>query len=76
MSDKRTKELIGELHALLRGDTDYQKTEGDVEFFDTGKDDTLIVDICGRRYLVMVKELEVSDQAAPTAAMRVRKFDS
>ena len=76
MTDKRIKELIGELHALLRGDTDYQETEGDVEFFDTGKDDALIVDIRGRRYLVRVKEIEDSDQAALEAAMPVRTFDS
>ncbi len=76
MTDKRIKELIGELHALLRGETGYQNLEGDVEFFDTGKDDALIVDIRGRRYLVRVKELEASDQAVPQAAMPVRTFDS
>ena len=76
MIDKRIKELIGELHALLRGDSNFQKTEGDVEFFDTGKDDALIVDIRGRRYLVRVKELEASDPAVPQAATPARKFDS
>ena len=76
MTDKRIKELIGELHALLRGDTDYQETEGDVEFFDTGKDDALIVDIRGRRYLVRVKELDISDQVALNSAISFRKLNS
>ena len=76
MTDKRVKELVGELHALLQGDTGYKMAEGDVEFFDAGRDGTVIVDICGRRYLVMVKDLGVSAQAAVEPPLLRRKLNS
>ena len=68
---------IGELHALLRGgDTGYQKAEADVKFFDAGRDSTLIVDVGGHCYLIMIKDIGVSARAADETTTSFRKLNS
>ena len=63
MTDRATEEFVNELETLLQGDTGYRMAEGDVEFFEASPG-ILIVEVRGRRYEIVVRDVGPSARAA------------
>ena len=71
--DRGVEEVVGELHALLKG-TNYRMAEDDVEFFPDGEElGQLEVDIRGRRYRITVEDIGNSGRAMMEAVSNIRQ---